>query len=460
MNISVVGTGYVGLVSGTCFAEMGNQVVCVDIDQNKVEKLRSGKVTIYEPGLEVLFERNLREDRIAFTTNLREAVDHAEVIFLALPTPPQEDGSADLSYVLGVAKEIAAMLKGGDVGYRVLVNKSTVPVGTADRVREVLEKEGLTSGEHFDVVSNPEFLREGVAVEDFLKPDRVVIGTRSKKAADLMTLLYEPFVRQGNPIYIMDEYSSEMTKYAANAFLATKITFMNEIANLCEKVGANVDKVRAGIGSDHRIGKHFLYAGIGFGGSCFPKDVSALLKTSKANNYPFHILDAVLNVNDAQRHMMAERVIAHFGGSLQGKRIALWGLAFKANTDDVREAPAHYIARDLLDAGAEVVAFDPEAIETTRAVLGDDIIYALDAYEALKRADALVICTEWNEFRRPNFDRVRALLNQPLIFDGRNLYDAERVAENGIEYYSVGRPFVAADSVEAAAEEATAGAEA
>ena len=443
MNIAVVGTGYVGLVSGTCFAEMGNQVTCVDIDEAKVEKLRGGKVTIYEPGLEVLFERNLREGRLQFTTELGDAVEKGDIIFLALPTPPQEDGSADLSYVLGVARQIAGLLKKGDIGYRVIVNKSTVPVGTADRVREALESEGLAAGEHFDVVSNPEFLREGVAVDDFLKPDRVVIGTRSEKAAQLMTQLYEPFVRQGNPIYVMDEYSSEMTKYAANAFLATKITFMNEIANLCDRVGANVDKVRAGIGSDTRIGKQFLYAGIGFGGSCFPKDVSALLKTSKANNYPFRLLEAVLGVNDDQRHLMAQRVIEHFGGALEGKRIALWGLAFKANTDDVREAPAHYIARDLIEAGAEVVAFDPEAMDTTRAVLGDDIVYARDAYEALKRADALVICTEWNEFRRPDFERMKTLLHQPLVFDGRNLYEADRMAEKGFEYYSVGRPVVA-----------------
>ena len=456
MNIAVVGTGYVGLVSGTCFAEMGNQVTCVDIDEQKVEKLRGGKVTIYEPGLEVLFERNLREGRLHFTTDLTEAVENGEIIFLALPTPPQEDGSADLSYVLGVGRQIAGLLKSGKYGYRILVNKSTVPVGTADRVREVLEKEGLTAGEDFDVVSNPEFLREGVAVDDFLKPDRVVIGTRSEKAAQLMTQLYEPFVRQGNPIYVMDEYSSEMTKYAANAFLATKITFMNEIANLCDRVGANVDKVRAGIGSDTRIGKQFLYAGIGFGGSCFPKDVSALMKTSRANAYDFRLLEAVLNVNDDQRHLMAKRVIEHFGGSVEGKRIALWGLAFKANTDDVREAPAHYIARDLTEAGAEVVAFDPEAMDTTRAVLGDEIIYARDAYEALKRADALVICTEWNEFRRPDFARMKALLNQPLVFDGRNLYESDRMAEKGFEYYSMGRPFVTPAETEEVATEAQA----
>jgi len=440
MKIAVVGTGYVGLVSGTCFAEMGNEVLCVDVDEKKVEKLRSGVVTIYEPGLEVIFGRNLRDERLSFTTELRDAVEFAEIIFLALPTPPMEDGSADLSYVLGVAGKIGEMLKEGTYGYRILVNKSTVPVGTADKVTAVLAAQGLESGTHFDVVSNPEFLREGVAVDDFLKPDRVVVGTRSERAAQRMRELYEPFVRQGNPIIVMDERSSEMTKYAANAFLATKITFMNEIANLCEKVGANVDRVRAGIGTDNRIGKQFLYAGIGFGGSCFPKDVSALMRTSEEYAYDFQILRAVLDVNEHQRHVLAARTIAHFGGSLEGRRIAVWGLAFKANTDDVREAPAHVIIRDLLAAGAEVVAFDPEAMETTHMVLGDSITYARDAYEAVKHADALLVCTEWNEFRRPNFDRVKSLMKAPIVLDGRNLYDPDFMEAQGFTYSSIGRP--------------------
>ncbi len=444
MNIAIIGTGYVGLVSGTCFAEMGNDVVCVDIDERKVNKLRAGELTIYEPGLEVFFERGLREERLHFTNNLHEAVDHADVIFLALPTPPSEDGSADLSYVLGVAGNIAAYLAGQESPeYKIIVNKSTVPVGTADRVREKMEAEGLKAGEVFDVVSNPEFLREGVAVDDFMKPERVVVGTSSKRAAELMTQLYEPFVRQGNPIVVMDEYSSEMTKYAANAFLATKITFMNEIANLCEKVGSDVDKVRIGIGLDSRVGKQFLYPGIGFGGSCFPKDVQALARTAGENDYDFQILNAVLEVNDRQREKLVHTVKDHFGGSLQGKTIAVWGLAFKPNTDDVREAPAHVIIRGLLEAGATVKAFDPEAIETTKAVLGEEITYTEDMYDALEGADALVICTEWNEFRRPDFDAMKSTLSEPLVFDGRNLYDTRRMAENGFQYYSIGRPHVA-----------------
>lgn len=441
MNIAVVGTGYVGLVTGTCFAEMGNDVTCVDIDEAKVEKLRSGRLTIFEPGLDIFFERNLREERLKFTTDLAEALPDADVVFLALPTPPSEDGSADLSYVLGVARQIGELLSGDPArGYKVVVNKSTVPVGTADRVRAAIKEFGLKPGLDFDVVSNPEFLREGVAVDDFMKPERVVIGTSSDRAAELMTQLYEPFVRQGNPIMVMDERSSEMTKYAANAFLATKITFMNEIANLCEQVGANVDKIRMGIGSDSRIGKQFLYAGIGFGGSCFPKDVQALARTADEYDYDFKVLRAVLDVNDRQREILAERVIEHFGGSLEGKKVAIWGLAFKANTDDVREAPSHVIIRGLLAAGADVTAFDPEAIETTRRVLGEDITYSDDAYDALEGADVLVVCTEWNEFRRPSFDKMRARLKQALVFDGRNLYDPKRMAEMGFDYYSMGRP--------------------
>lgn len=447
MDISVIGTGYVGLVTGTCFAEMGNDVVCVDIDDRKVEMLQRGELPIFEPGLEIFFERNRREKRLHFTTELAEAVLRAEIIFLALPTPPTEDGSADLSYVLGVAGEIANILSTSlHPSYKVVVNKSTVPVGTADRVREVLESAGLKSGTDFDVVSNPEFLREGVAVEDFMKPERVVVGTSSERAADLMTLLYEPFVRQGNPIMIMDERSSEMTKYAANAFLATRISFMNEIANLCEMVGADVDHIRKGIGADSRIGRHFLYAGIGFGGSCFPKDVSALVQTSDENGYDFRILRSVLEVNAYQREILVGKIKAYFGDSLENRRIAVWGLAFKPNTDDVREAPAHVIIRGLLQDGAEIAAFDPEAIETTRAVFGDDIVYASDMYQAVRNADALVVATEWHEFRRPDFEKVKSLLNEPVIFDGRNVYDPRRMQELGFNYFSVGRPHLPRES--------------
>jgi UDPglucose 6-dehydrogenase len=446
MNIAIVGTGYVGLVSGTCFSEMGNEVICVDIDTTKVERLSSGKLTIFEPGLEIFFERNLREERLHFTTSLADAVRHAEVIFLALPTPSADNGSANLSFVLGVADDIAGLLaKDPSYGYKVIVNKSTVPVGTADRVTEVFLDRNLTPGIQFDVVSNPEFLREGVAVEDFMKPERVVVGSTSVRASEVMHSLYEPFVRQGNPILDMDPRSAEMTKYAANAFLATKITFMNEIANLCEKVAANVDMVRVGIGLDSRIGKQFLYPGIGFGGSCFPKDVKALKYTADENGYTFAVLDAVLAVNDKQRGLLVERVAHHFGGSLRGRKIAIWGLSFKPNTDDVREAPAHVIIRGLLKLGAQVHAFDPEALATTRAELGDAITYHTDSYSALEQADALVICTEWNEFRRPDFDKMRGLMRQPLLFDGRNLYKPETMAQKGFTYYSIGRPHVPAE---------------
>ncbi len=443
MKISIIGTGYVGLVSGTCFAEMGNNVICVDIDEAKVKRLSKGKPTIYERGLEVFLKRGVREGRLRFTTKLKEAVDSSQVIFLALPTPPGADGAADLSYVLGVAGEIARHLHTHPQEYKVVVNKSTVPVGTARRVAAVFEKEGLRQGQHFDVVSNPEFLREGVAVDDFMKPERVVIGTSSERAAGVMTRLYEPFVRQGNPILVMDERSSELTKYAANAFLATKITFMNEIANVCERVDANVDKVRIGIGLDSRIGKHFLFPGIGFGGSCFPKDVQALERTATEHGYDFDILQAVLRVNDRQRRLLVDRILEYFGGRLDGRKIAVWGLAFKPNTDDVREAPAHVVIRGLLAAGASVTAFDPEAINTTRDVLGDVIDYARDDYDTLDGADALVICTEWSEFRRPDFENMRARMKQPVIFDGRNLYEPARMAEEGFEYFSIGRPHYA-----------------
>ncbi len=459
MNIAVVGTGYVGLVSGTCFAEMGNQVTCVDIDQKKVESLQNGTLTIYEPGLEVYFERGRREDRLHFTTDLASAIEPAEVVFLALPTPPGEDGSADLSYVMGVAAEIGKLLAANPGwGFKTIVDKSTVPVGTSRRVTEALEAAGARDGEHFAVVSNPEFLREGVAVEDFMKPERVVVGASSERAAEVMTRLYEPFVRSGNPILVMDEESAEMTKYAANALLATKITFMNEIANLCERVGADVDKVRRGIGTDSRIGSKFLYAGIGFGGSCFPKDVQALHRTARQNDYDFQILEAVLAVNDRQKTTLMPRItqaLADADGQLTGKRIAVWGLAFKPHTDDVREAPAHVMIRELTALGADVVAFDPEAVETTRATFEREplagpgaLSYAENAYAAVDGADALVVATEWPEFRRPTFDRLLAALNDgpnghPLVFDGRNVFDAARMAEAGFEYHSIGRPFVA-----------------
>ncbi len=436
MHISVIGTGYVGLVSGTCFAEMGNFVTCVDIDAAKVERLNGGELPIFEPGLERYFERNTDEGRLQFTTEITEAVPESEIVFLALPTPSGGDGQADLSAVRQVAGQLGDLIE----GYTIVVNKSTVPVGTADEVREAIAARGLRPGEDFDVVSNPEFLREGVAVDDFMKPERVVIGTSSERAAEIMENLYEPFVRSGNPILVMDERSAEMTKYAANAMLATRITFMNEIANICERVGANVEKIRRGIGTDSRIGKQFLYAGIGFGGSCFPKDVKALGHTAAEHGYEFQLLDAVTRINDYQREVLAHRVIDYFGGDVEGRRIAVWGLAFKANTDDVREAPSHIIIRALLEAGAEIVAYDPEAIETTRAELGDAIAYAADEYSVLEDAEALVICTEWHEFRRPEFERMHELLARPVVFDGRNLFEREKMAELGFDYYSIGRP--------------------
>ncbi|MCY4159001.1 MAG: UDP-glucose/GDP-mannose dehydrogenase family protein [Bacteroidetes bacterium] len=441
MKIGIIGTGYVGLVSGVCFAEMGNDVWCVDVDEEKVAGLQQGKMPIYEPDLDVLLHRNLRDQRLTFTTSLNDALENSEIIFLALPTPPDADGEADLSYVLQVSHTIGAWLgeRSGAV-YRIIVNKSTVPVGTADKVREVLRGQGANPGRDFDVVSNPEFLREGAAVDDFMKPERVVLGTSSTKAADKMQRLYEPFVRQGNPIIIMDERSAEVTKYAANAFLASRISFMNEVANLCDRVGADVDKVRIGVGSDRRIGRHFLYAGIGFGGSCFPKDVQALLRTARSNDYDFKILRAVLDVNEKQRKLLIERIRSHFGNELKGKHAAVWGLAFKANTDDVRESPAHVVIRGLLASEVRITAFDPEAMMTSRAVLGESINYAKSAYGALPGVDMLIICTEWPEFRRPDFERIKGLMRRPLIFDGRNLYNAHRMMERGFEYHSIGRP--------------------
>ncbi|MEI2739496.1 MAG: UDP-glucose/GDP-mannose dehydrogenase family protein [Chitinophagaceae bacterium] len=441
MKIAVVGTGYVGLVTGTCFAETGNDVTCVDIDVNKVNKLSNGEITIYEPGLEKLFLRNLKEERLRFTTDLADAVKDALLILLALPTPPGEDGSADLKYILGVADELGKLLKPGD--YKVIIDKSTVPVGTSAKVKNAILKNGGEELKNsFDVVSNPEFLREGFAVEDFMKPDRVVIGTESEKARKVINALYAPFVRQGNPVIFMDERSAELTKYAANSFLATKISFMNEIANLCELFGADVDMVRRGIGSDDRIGKRFLFSGIGYGGSCFPKDVQALVKSAGEVNYDFKILNAVMTVNEAQKLHLLPGIKKYFGNSLKGKRFALWGLSFKPGTDDIREAPALYIIDALLNEGATVAAFDPEAIKNVKDRLGDKITYAENQYDALKEADALIIATEWNEFRTPDFAKIAARLKNKTIFDGRNLFDLEAMRNLGFHYESVGREVI------------------
>ena len=442
MNIAVIGTGYVGLVTGTCFAETGNMVTCVDIDEKKVKKLSSGQVTIYEPGLEKIFERNEKEQRLKFTTSLEEGIKDSRIILLALPTPPGEDGSADLKYVLEVAKSIGKLLKKDE--YKIVVNKSTVPVGTADKVREAilqsLKERGLGEKDDlFDVVSNPEFLREGVAVEDFLKPNRVVIGTSSQKAQKLLHELYAPFVRQGNPIIYMDEKSAELTKYAANAFLATKISFMNEIAQLCEKFGADVDMIRRGIGSDDRIGKRFLFSGIGYGGSCFPKDVKALSKSASQADYEFKILEAVMAVNENQKTHLIPKVLSYFNNNIKGKKIALWGLAFKPNTDDIREAPALKIIELLLEKGARVSAYDPEASQNVKNQIGDKIIYAENQYHALEDADALIIATEWSEFRTPDYNRMKSLLKEAVIFDGRNLFELYQMEEKGFHYESVGR---------------------
>ena len=432
MKIAVVGTGYVGLVTGTCFAETGNSVVCVDIDQSKVAKLQQGEIPIYEPHLDVLFERNIKEGRLQFTTNLKEGIKDAKIIFLALPTPSDENGSADLKHVLQVAEQLGHLL----TEYCIVVNKSTVPVGTAEKVRVAISQNCKVE---FDVISNPEFLREGFAVDDFMKPDRVVIGTESERAKKVMTELYSPFVRQGNPVYFMDERSAELTKYAANAFLATKITFMNEIANLCEKVGANVDSVRIGIGSDGRIGKRFLFAGIGYGGSCFPKDVLALHQTSLENDYPFSMLKSVMEVNAKQKVTIVEKIKSHFNNDLQGKKIALWGLAFKPDTDDIREAPALEIINQLLKEGVSISAYDPEAMKNVQNLIGDKITYGKNAYEILSGADLLLIATEWQAFRTPEFEKIGSLLKNKLIFDGRNLYDLQQMKDKGFTYYSVGR---------------------
>ncbi len=433
MNITIVGTGYVGLVTGTCFSETGNNVICVDIDEDKVKKMQKGIVPIYEPELEHIFERNQQAGRLSFTTDLKTAVEQSQIIFLALPTPPGEDGSADLSYIMSVADQLSHIIK----DYKVIVDKSTVPVGTAEKVHDVLAANLDT--ELFDVVSNPEFLREGVAVEDFMRPDRVVIGTKSEKARQMMRLLYEPFVRQGNPIYFMDERSAEMTKYAANSYLATRISFMNEIANLCEIVGANVDDVRLGIGSDGRIGKRFLFPGVGYGGSCFPKDVKALAKTADEYMYDFKILKSVMDVNKLQRNRLVEKLINYFGNDLNGRTFAIWGLAFKPNTDDIREAPSLHIIDELLNLGAKIKAFDPEAMDNVRAIYGDKITLTDNQYQALEESDALLIVTEWNVFRTPDFDRIIKILNRKVIFDGRNIYSLQQMKTLGFYYESIGR---------------------
>ena len=435
MKIAVIGTGYVGLVTGTCLAETGNAVICVDINEAKVHQMHTGIVPIYEPGLDVLFHRNIAQGRLSFTTDLALAVKEAQIIFMALPTPPGGDGAADLSYILGAAKDVAGLV----TEYKVIVNKSTVPVGTADKVQAVFT---ANTDIEIDVVSNPEFLREGVAVEDFMKPDRVVIGTRSDKAQKLMAELYGPYVRQGNPILFMDERSSELTKYAANSFLATKITFMNEVANLCEIVGADVDAVRKGIGADARIGKRFLFPGIGYGGSCFPKDVQALAKAADEHNYDFQILKSVMEVNEKQKTILVDKLLKYYKGDLKGKHFALWGLAFKPETDDIREAPSLYIIDELVKHGATVTAFDPEGMKNVKGLIGGKINYAENQYDALENADALLIATEWSVFRNPDFERMEKTLVNKVIFDGRNLYDLDKMIDLGYYYNSIGRKLI------------------
>ena len=432
MDITVVGTGYVGLVTGTCLAETGNDVLCIDIDESKIEIMKSGQVPIYEPHLDLLFQRNIKAGRLNFSTQLQEGLNHGEIIFLALPTPEDEDGSADLKYVIGVAEEIGKRIS----DYKIIVDKSTVPVGTSEKVRDAISKH---TNIDFDVVSNPEFLREGFAVDDFLKPERIIIGSSSDKATEQMKRLYKPYVRSGNPIIVMDEKSAELTKYAANAFLATKITFMNEIANFCEKVGADVDKVRIGIGTDSRIGKRFLFPGIGYGGSCFPKDVKALHKSGKDFNYNFKILDAVIDVNQRQKLALLPKINGHFDNDLKGKKIAVWGLAFKPETDDIREAPSLEVINALLEEDCLIAAFDPEAMPNVERKLGDKIEFSKSMYDTLIDADAIVICTEWSIFRTPDFNKVKELMRSHTIFDGRNLYDVDDLQKEGFKYISIGR---------------------
>ena len=437
MKLSIIGTGYVGLVSGTCFAEMGNEVICVDNNPTKLKKLRDAEIPIYEPGLDILFYRNIAKKRLVFTDDLEMAVKTTDVIFLCLPTPQDEDGSADLKYVFGIAEEIGKILhNSGDKDFKIIVNKSTVPVGTCKAVTEIIAKHNV---KNYEVVSNPEFLREGFAVDDFMKPDRIVVGATSKQALSIMKSLYEPFVRQGNPIIEMNPESSEVTKYAANSYLAMRITYMNELANFCEKVGANVDLVRKGMGTDNRIGKRFLFPGIGYGGSCFPKDVNALIKTSEENNSPMKILKLVDKVNKEQKKVLVTKIFSHFDNNITGKKFAVWGLAFKPNTDDMREAPAVVIINELLSLGAKVSAYDPAATENAKFYLQDRVEYKEDQYETLENAEALLILTEWNEFRNPDFDKISSLLKNRLIFDGRNIFETEKMNELKYTYYSIGR---------------------
>ena len=433
MKLAVVGTGYVGLVAGTCFAEVGNTVICIDTDEAKVARLNRGEIPIYEPGLKEILEKAVKKERLFFTTSYEKAIPDADVVFIAVGTPPDEDGSADLKHVLSAARMIGEHIQ----GYTVIVDKSTVPVGTAEKVKKAVAE--VTDAE-YDVVSNPEFLKEGAAVQDFLKPDRVVIGAPSEKAKETMVELYKPFVRTNHPIVTMDVPSAEMTKYAANAMLATRITFMNEIANLCEKVGANVEMVRGGSGTDSRIGPQFLFPGVGFGGSCFPKDVRAIMQTGEQNNSALHILDAVQQANDAQKLVLYNKAMDYFDGDLSGKTFAIWGLAFKARTDDMREAPAIYTIRALLEKGARVQAWDPEAMVNAQHIFGDSVQLTHTQYDALKGADALLIMTEWSDFREPEFDRMKTLLKEPVVFDGRNLYAPKKMADHGFSYFSIGRP--------------------
>ena len=432
MKIAVIGTGYVGLVTGTCFAETGNQVTCIDVDEGKINSLRDGELTIYEPGLETIFFRNQKQGRLTFENSLKNGIEEAEVIFLALPTPSDENGSADLRHVIEVANELGDLIR----NYVVVVDKSTVPVGTAEKVSNEISKKCQIE---FDVVSNPEFLREGVAIDDFMKPDRVIIGSSSEKAMEIMGRLYAPMVRQGNPIIFMDERSAELTKYAANSFLATKITFMNEIANICEKLGADVDMVRKGIGSDSRIGKRFLFPGVGYGGSCFPKDVLALNKSAMENDYNFSILNAVLQTNAKQKEKLISKASVYYNGNFKGKTFAFWGLAFKPNTDDIREASALHNLRKLIEMGAKIKVYDPEAMENVKKVMGDKIEYCNNEYEALEDSEALFIFTEWSIFRNPDFDLIREKLVKPVIFDGRNLYDLQTMQSMAFNFFSIGR---------------------
>ena len=432
MRICVVGTGYVGLVAGACLAEMGNDVLCVDNNEQKIKALLKGNIPIYEPGLEELIEANVRENRLNFTTNLSEAVNNSLICFIAVGTPQGDDGSCDLSYVFGVAEEIAKSM----TEYKVIVNKSTVPVGTAEKVKNIVKS---ITNQEFDVVSNPEFLKQGAAVDDFLKPDRVIIGSNSQKATEIMQELYSPFLRTGNPVIIMDVKSAEMSKYAANSFLATKISFINELANICETVGADIEQVRIGMSSDRRIGSQFLFPGLGYGGSCFPKDVKALIKVAHDSGVPSKILEAADNINKQQREIFIDKIIRHFNGDLKGKTFALWGLAFKPRTNDMREAPAFTIIERLLAAGATIQAYDPKAMEEAKLLIGDSVKYAQSSYDALSNADALILVTEWNEFRRPDFERIKKLLKNPVIFDGRNQYEPKRMQERGFEYICIGK---------------------